>query len=141
MNLLHLQTDKWSNKLSLAQFTHNSRTHEALQKSPFELIYGTKPIALPEASEKTNSPIANDRISQLFKLHEEALATHELARIEMKEKITHHSKPFKVNDEVWLDLKIPYQSQKLAPKQEGPFLIEEPFHHNRRYIMYSTLVY
>ncbi|KAF8637319.1 hypothetical protein AX14_010313 [Amanita brunnescens Koide BX004] len=44
--------DEWSNKLSLAQFAHNSRTHEALQKSPFELIYGTKPITLPEASEK-----------------------------------------------------------------------------------------
>ncbi|KAF8676525.1 hypothetical protein AX14_004876 [Amanita brunnescens Koide BX004] len=105
--------DEWSNKLSLAQFTHNSRMHEALQKSPFELIYGTKPITLPEASEKMNSPVANDCISQLFKSHEEALAAHELAHIKMKEKITHYSKPFKVNDEVWLDLKnlrIPYQS-------------------------------
>ena len=71
--------DEWSNKLSLVQFAHNSRTHEALQKSPFELIYGTKPIALPEASEKTNSPVANDCISQLYKSHKEALAAHELA--------------------------------------------------------------
>ena len=113
--------DEWSNKLSLVQFAHNSRMHEALQKSPFELIYRTKPIALPEASEKTNSPIANNHISQLFKSCEEALATHELAHIKMKEKITHYSKPFKVNDEVWLDpknLRIPFQSQKLAPKRE-----------------------
>ena len=120
--------DEWSNKLSLAQFAHNSRTHEALQKSPFELIYGTKPIALPEASEKTNSPVANDCISQLFKSRKEALATHELACIKMKEKMTHYSKPFKVNDKVWLDsknLRIPYQSRKLALKREGPFLIEE----------------
>ncbi|KAF8645935.1 hypothetical protein AX14_009157 [Amanita brunnescens Koide BX004] len=105
--------DEWSNKLSLAQFAHNSRTHEALQKSPFELIYGTKPIALPEASEKMNSPVANDHISQLFKSRKEALATHELACIKMKERITHHSKPFKVNNKVWLDwknLRIPYQS-------------------------------
>ena len=87
--------------------------HEALQKSPFELIYRTKPIALPEASEKMNSPIANDRISQLFKSRKEALAAHELAHIKMKEQITHYSKPFKVNDKVWLEsknLKIPYQS-------------------------------
>ena len=45
----------------------------------------------------------------------------------MKEQITHYSKRFKVNDEVWLDsknLRIPYQSRKLAPKREGPFLIE-----------------
>ena len=102
--------------------------HEALQKSPFELIYGTKPITLPEASEKTNSPVANDRISQLFKSGEEALAAHELACIKMKEKITHYTKSFKVNDKVWLDsknLRIPYQSPKLLPKGEGPFLIEE----------------
>ena len=77
--------DEWSNKLSLAQFAHNSRMHEALQKSPFELIYRTKPIALPEASEKMNSPVANDCISQLFKSREEALAARELARIKMKE--------------------------------------------------------
>ena len=99
--------DKWSNKLSSAQFAHNSRTHEALKKSPIELIYGTKPITLPEASEKTNSPVANDHISQLYKAREEALATHELlACIKMKERITHHSKPFKVNDQVlWLESK------------------------------------
>jgi transposase InsO family protein len=55
--------DDWSNKLSLAQFAHNARTHEAIKQSPFQLIYGTKPIALPEASEKTNSPVANDCIN------------------------------------------------------------------------------
>ena len=35
-----------------------------------------------------------------------------------------NTKPFKVNNRVWLDsknLKIPYQSRKLAPKREGPF--------------------
>ena len=38
------------------------------------------------------------------------------------------TKPFKVNDQVWLEsknLKIPYQSRKLAPKREGPFKIKE----------------
>ena len=111
--------DDWSNKLSVAQFVHNSRTHEAIEQSPFQLIYGTKPIALPEASEKTNSPVANDRINQLYKSREEALATHELACIKMMERTTHQAKPFKVNDQVWLEsrnLKIPYQSRKLAPK-------------------------
>ena len=36
------------------------------------------------------------------------------------------TKPFKLGDEVWLEsrnLKIPYPSRKLAPKQEGPFKI------------------
>ena len=57
--------DDWSNKLSLAQFAHNSRTHEVIKQSPFQLIYRTKPAALPEVSEKTNSPVANDCINQL----------------------------------------------------------------------------
>ena len=38
------------------------------------------------------------------------------------------TKLFKVNDQVWLEsknLKIPYQSRKLAPKREGPFKIKE----------------
>jgi hypothetical protein len=59
--------DEWSNKLSLAQFAHNARTHEAIKQSPFQLMYGTKPVALPDVSEKTNSPVANDRINQLYK--------------------------------------------------------------------------
>jgi hypothetical protein len=120
--------DEWSSKLSLAQFTHNARTHEAIKQSPFQLMYGTKPMALPEVSEKTNSPVANDRINQLYKSREEALATHNLARVKMMERTTNCTKPFKVNDQVWLEsknLKIPYQSRKLAPKREGPFKIKE----------------
>jgi hypothetical protein len=120
--------DEWSNKLSLAQFAHNARTHEAIKQSPFQLMYGTKPVALPEVSEKTNSPVANDRINQLYKTREEALAAHDLARVKMMERTTNCTKPFKVNDQVWLEsknLKIPYQSRKLAPKREGPFKIKE----------------
>ena len=111
--------DDWSNKLSLAQFAHNSRTHEAIKQSPFQLIYGAKPIVLPEVSEKTNSPVANDHINQLYKSREEALATHDLACIKMMERTTRQAKPFKVNNQVWIEsrnLKIPYQSRKLVPK-------------------------
>jgi hypothetical protein len=84
--------------------------------------------ALPEVSEKTNSPVANDRINQLYKSREEALAAHDLARVKMMERTTNRTKPFKVNDQVWLEsknLRIPYQSRKLAPKREGPFKIKE----------------
>ena len=44
------------------------------------------------------------------------------------ERTMNRTKPFKVNDQVWLEsknLKIPYQSRKLAPKREGPFKIKE----------------
>ena len=48
--------------------------------------------------------------------------------MKMMERTTNRTKPFKVNDQVWLEsknLKIPYQSRKLAPKREGPFKIKE----------------
>ena len=77
--------DNWSNKLSLAQFAHNARMHDAIKQSPFQLIYGTKPVALPEASEKTNSPVTNDHINQLYKSREEALATHNLVQMKINE--------------------------------------------------------
>ena len=77
---------------------HNSRPHDAIKQSPFQLIYGTKPVALPEVSEKTTSPVANDHINQLYKLREEALATHDLARIKMIERTTRQTKLFKADD-------------------------------------------
>ena len=84
--------------------------------------------SLPKASEKTNSPVTNDCINQLYKSREEALAVHDLAWMKMTERTTNRTKPFKVNDQVWLEsknLKIPYQSRKLTPKWEGPFKIKE----------------
>ena len=44
--------DKWSKKLSLAQFMHNSRPHDAIKQSPFQLIYRTKPVALQKSQKK-----------------------------------------------------------------------------------------
>ena len=91
--------------------------HDVIKQSPFQLIYGMKPVTLPEASEKTNSPVANDHVNQLNKSREEALVAHNLARMKMMERTTNRTKPFKVNDQVWLESKkIPYQSRKLAPK-------------------------
>ena len=114
--------------LPTAQFVHNSLTHEALKQSPFQLMYGTTPVALPLVSSKTNTPAADDRIKSLFRAREEALTAHDLACIKMMERTTRRTKPFKVNDKVWLEsknLKIPYESRKLSPKREGPFLIKE----------------
>jgi hypothetical protein len=122
------EPDTWNKMLPMAQFAHNSRTHEALKQSPFQLMYGTSPIALPLVSDKTNAPTADNRIKTLFLAREEALAAHDLARAKMMERTTRKTKPFKVNDKVWLEsrnLKIPYQSRKLAPKREGPFTIKE----------------
>ena len=114
--------------LPIAQFTHNSQTHDAIKQSLFQLMYGTSPVALPLVSNQTNVPAADNCIKSLFLAREEALTAHDLACIKMMERTTRKTKPFKVNDKVWLEsrnLKIPYQSRKLAPKREGPFKINE----------------
>jgi hypothetical protein len=44
------------------------------------------------------------------------------------EQITQKFIPFKKGDEVWLNsknIRLPYLTRKLTPKQEGPFLIIE----------------
>ena len=37
------EPNSWNEMLPTAQFAHNSRTHEALKQSPFQLMYGTTP--------------------------------------------------------------------------------------------------
>ena len=88
------EPDTWNKMLPIAQFAHNSRTHEALKQSPFQLMYGTSPVALPLVSDKTNAPTADNRIKTLFLAREEALAAHDLARAKMMERTTRKTKPF-----------------------------------------------
>src|SRR5713101_2034566 len=61
-------------------------------------------------------------------MRKEALATHELARQVMRERITHGFEGFKKGDLVWLEgknLRISYPTRKLSPKREGLFAIRE----------------
>jgi hypothetical protein len=61
-------------------------------------------------------------------MRKEALATHELARQTMRERITQNFKGFKKGQMVWLkgkNLRITYPSRKLALRREGPFKIIE----------------
>src|SRR5258708_16239381 len=120
--------NSWNAMLPIAEFTHNSCMHEELKQSPFHLIYGTEPIALPKVIHRMNAPTAEGRIIALKIAREEALAAHDLAHQKMTQRTMHYSKPFKLGQKVWLEsknLRIPYPSRKLAPKREGPFLIKQ----------------
>ena len=80
------------------------------------------------AYQKTNIPAVEQRLSQLIRARDEALAIHELSRQMMISRTNRSFIPFRKGDQVWLDsknLKIGYPTRKLAPKREGPFLIEE----------------
>ena len=119
-------SDTWAKALPILEFTHNSRTHADRTSSPFELIMGTKPKALPEAFESTRFPTNEERVRWMERARSEALAAHELGRSRMIERSKRSWKPFYIGQKVWLEaknLKLPYRTKKIAPKRLGPFRI------------------
>jgi hypothetical protein len=88
---------------------------------------GKAPVAIPMTFENTKFSSVSDKIKNLVTSREEALPAHELARSHMAERIKSNFVPFKKGQMVWLDsrhLKTNYH-KIMAPKQEGPFKIEE----------------
>src|SRR5258707_9794219 len=71
-------TTSWVKALPIAEFAHNQRTHEARHMSPFKLMYGTDPIAIPIAIPRTSAPAVDERLEEIKCFREEALAAHEL---------------------------------------------------------------
>ena len=77
----------------------------------------------------SNVPAAEERIKNLQKMREEALACHNIAMQRMAERM-HGTKfiPWKIGNKVWLSaahLLIKLPSWKLAPKRYGPFEVVE----------------
>ncbi|HEX3418956.1 MAG TPA: RNase H-like domain-containing protein, partial [Stellaceae bacterium] len=71
-------TSSWVKALPIAELAHNQRTHEARHMSPFKLMYGTDPVAIPTAIPRTSAPAVEERLKELKGFREEALAAHEL---------------------------------------------------------------
>src|SRR6202023_693680 len=118
----------WKRLNSLMEFSHNQKVHSTTKQTPFYLMMGYEPQDIPLAFDRTNAPTAERRLKELSEARKEASAAHELARQKMIERSTRGFTPFQKHDKVWLDgrnLKIGYQSRKLAPKREGPFEITE----------------
>ena len=81
--------------LSMMEFTHNNRRHANQLNTLFELMLGITPVAIPLAFEHMKYPSIEEKMNNLIKNREEALAAHELARTCMagRQKDTlHHSK-------------------------------------------------
>src|SRR6266850_1393921 len=122
----------WSAYLPITEFAHNNRAHEMLKMSPFQIILGSDPKGLLTVYSRIKAPTVEHRLNEIVKIRQEALAAHELARQTMLRRNTKTFVPFKLGDKVWLEarnLRIPYESRKLAPKQEGPFKIKKVLGH------------
>ena len=119
--------EEWPRVLHTLEFTHNNQRHADGQHTPFELMFGESPIAIPLSFENTKYPSMEDKMKTLMQNREEALAAHELARSRMADRRRSTFIPFKKGDKVWLDsrnLKTIYH-KKMKPKREGPFVITE----------------
>jgi hypothetical protein len=117
--------EEWSTASHTMEFTHNNRRHADQQKTPFELMFGDSPIAIPQSFEHTKFPDIEDKMKRLIWNREEALAAHELARTRMMERHKSTFTPFQKGDQVWLDTRYLKTShhKKIVPWREGPFEI------------------
>jgi hypothetical protein len=116
--------EDWLHSLSTLEFTHNNRRHAEQIHSPFELIQGNNLISIPVTFSHTKFLTIEEKMNSD---REEALAVHELARTIIANRKQSKFIPFEKNQKVWLDtrnLKMSHH-KKIAPKQEGPFEINE----------------
>lgn len=120
--------EAWVEHLTDLEFSHNNRVHSVTKQTPFSLIMGYEPKAIPSANMETKAPALMDRLRELVKRRAEALAAHELARQLMADRIKKRFIPFKKGEDVWLEAKnlnLGNPFRKLKPKREGPFKILE----------------
>ena len=118
----------WKLLNSLMEFSHNQKVHSTTKQTWFYLMMGYEPKDISLVFDRTNAPTAEQQVKTLHEARNEAAAAHELVKQKMAERSTPGFTSFKKEEQVWLDsrnLKIGYQSWKLAPKREGPFMITE----------------
>ena len=81
----HAHLETWKKAISTMEFTHNNQRHANQHQTPFKLMQGESPKALPSTFENTKFPAIDDKIKQSLANQEEALAAHELARTRIAE--------------------------------------------------------
>ena len=107
---------------------HNQQTAQNRNASPFYLMMGYNPRAIPSITEQVTVPMVKQQLENLQKARNEAVAAHEIARQWMAEQITKGFTPFKKGQKVWLEaknLRFITDHKKLAMKRQGLFLITE----------------
>ena len=125
----HNQPERWTEWLPMAEFCYNNLPHATQKESPFYLQMGVNPITIPPImTMETKAPAAQNRLEQLKKAREEALAAHELAAAHMADRKRNPPPQLSKGDKVWLstkNLKFLKDHAKLKQKKTGPFTITE----------------
>jgi hypothetical protein len=84
-----------------------------------QLIYGTDLKGIPTAFPQISAPAVENRLNELMKIQQEALAAHELACQQIIQQKPGYFLPFEKGDLIWLsskNIKIPIESPKPKPK-------------------------
>jgi hypothetical protein len=115
------QTD-WSDWLGIATTVHNNHRNATINIAPSEALLGYTPRLHPTDPPPSLNQHVEDR--KQIALERRAQA------IEAINRTAHQTPPpqFNVDQEVWLEaknLRLPYQTPKLAPKRHGPFRISK----------------
>ncbi|QRW23049.1 Retrotransposable element Tf2 protein [Rhizoctonia solani] len=121
----------WATWLPLAEYAYNNAKHAATGKTPFELVYGRNPVMSP-SNVPSNVPEADQVADTLAgacgpREWKEAKAALRMSKERMvREKGT--IPKYSIGKKVWLDgknVELRTNSNKLDPKQLGPFKITE----------------
>jgi hypothetical protein len=121
--------DDWPTWLSQAEFSHNNSESSATKQTPFYTVYGQHPRIGTEVIKSSNSHSAEEFVSKLRQVREEAKAALALSREEMQkyaDRIRGEAPEYQIGQRVWLDttnLLINRPSRKLAEKRIGPYPI------------------
>ena len=127
-NLQSSNPASWAQHITLTKFTHNHCPHSITNQSPFFLMMGYEPCALPTIISKTSIPMVQDCLNILLATWKEALTAHDLARQTMKSRTWWNFQPFEKGSKVWLEgqhLKHSLPNLKFAAKWEGPSTITD----------------
>src|SRR5215510_11225002 len=119
--------NEWAKHLPFLEYVHNSRTHSDRQNTPYEIIMGMNPPGIPSIMETTTVESTEQRIKNLDRIRNEAIASHKIAAQRMAKRINSGFKPFTLGQRVWLEAKnltLPYPSRKISPKRQGPFKVK-----------------
>lgn len=120
--------EEWTDFIPDMEFSHNQRIPQGRNESPFYLMMGYNPRAIPTVTVKSDIPSVEQRMKLLINARDEAAAAHELARQRMAARVNHNFKPFILGQKVWLEatnIRMPGSNKKTMAKREGPFPIKE----------------